>query len=137
MARKLSVRECKEWLESEGLALRNSLGLQHWTITYEQSELPHSVYADCLANPEYRNAHIRYDLGKIVDMKDFADHMLHELLHVVHSPTKLYSDCVCESVKTDSPVDKVLRESERQMAEHLVVNLTRMYHGLRERFSSG
>lgn len=95
--------------------------LQHWKFTVTFGEDADGSDAACMAQPEYRHAHLHFDLSKIP--LDETDHYVaHELLHTLVWPL---ANAAHSMAGGDKPKEEWVRTEE----ESLVTALEKLFVG--------
>lgn len=105
------------------------LGLDDWTIGWSVAGKPDNI-ADVVADYKHKEAEITFDKGSFPTPEKLYRTALHELLHVVASPTDRYADLVEAGLADRPDVLAVLREAREQMDEELLQSLLKTYDSI-------
>ena len=109
--------------------LRWALGLSDWKIVvkYAPIESPRgsTVPACCRLDPPYRSACITLDPASTDDEEEVLRNLVHELLHVVLSPTDLFKDAVRQAVSVEDM--QILYPVWHDSVERCIANLERFF----------
>ncbi len=109
--------------------LKRALGLSDWRTVVNYGPIDAErrpgffVPASCDLNPPYRKASISIDPAEVDSEEDLFRYLLHELLHIVLSPTVLLDDAVARAVSDEKY--EVLRPVWHDTLERCIANLER------------
>lgn len=127
--------EVKAVVDREIVALRDALGLNHWSITFsydpiDSGQANWQMHGNVEIKPEYDKAYVRLN-PESFDTPDEVFHTLrHELLHVVLSPYDVYRKVIAPMFEAEPIATKMAEAAWTQSIEQAVIHLERMYRGL-------
>jgi hypothetical protein len=100
---------------------KKRLGLQHWKFTVTFGTDADGADAACMAQPEYRNATLHFDLTK-VPLEELDHYVCHEILHALVWPL---ANCAHAMAGGDKSKEEWVRTEE----ESLVTALEKLFVG--------
>jgi hypothetical protein len=108
--------------------VREPLGLDRWTITPTQEEIP-DARAYCMAHPEYREAKIAFDVAKLETGDVIDEIVVHESAHCltwpIHAVAEHLANALAESVPEShqEAMRKLLLEQVRVAGEQVTTDV--------------
>jgi hypothetical protein len=124
--------EVKAIVDREIEPLMEMMGVPHWRIKVEYERPENGEWeAECHRIPPYNRANVRIDPDSMADADHVIRTLVHELAHVVLSPFDVYRNVMTAHDVEGSPEDKRERQLWTYAVEQAVINVERMYRGMK------
>ena len=117
--------------------LLKELGISHWEIIVDIAELEDGILGCCYTKPKYDYSHIILDPSSHDNEQHLIDTLLHECLHILHSPFDMAMDGIKRVLQElpegqGSPALALFEELWSVSEELTVKNLERAYRILKK-----
>lgn len=134
----------REFVDARLEGLQEAMGIAHWKIVVHiepigQDGVPDhaSTPADVNLRTNYNQAVIRMDPAQIDDEEGATTALIHELLHVVASPFRVYEAFVCGMIKKGTSREEQEDRIWTYCEEQAIINLERLWRGSRDYWRKG
>lgn len=127
-AREVILEHAAETFEK----IREVLALDRHTVTFSQEEIP-DARAFCVAQPEYREGRIVFDMDKLHTGDDFDEIIVHEATHFhtweLHGLCEELANALADSLPEThrEGMRKMLLEKVRQAGERATTDVGQTY----------
>lgn len=134
----VSDKDAKKLIGKQLPKLLLELGISHWDIQVDLEELEPGIIGDCSPRVKYESALIRIDPSQHHDEADIMATLVHECLHILHSPFDVAADAIRRVLQgqaaegQDSPALLLFEELWSVSEELTVKNLERSYLNLKK-----
>lgn len=129
----MDASKIKEFTDEHLETLAEMFGIAHWEIHIHIKQCPtDGCSGEIEVNPDYEWVNIWLDPNNIEDSSQLEEVLIHELLHIMDTPFRIFYRSVMEHLPENSNEEKAMKALFHYCMENHVKYLERMHRGHRK-----
>lgn len=130
----MTRKQLKQLLDDNLEIYKEKVGVVHWDVGIELTELPCDFEAEVRRQEDYRTAHIRFDPSKLCKKSEtyVLNILRHELIHLLLAPFDVYGSIVETFIRNYDDVKAADLRAYTHAQEQAVWNIEKLLdlHGV-------